>query len=67
MTRQFVLSPIWKPRGADAAGPAPSSVQLQAALEDCNKALQSGPNDAATYDSRGLIHLKMGQARRGYR
>lgn len=33
---------------------------LQAALEDCNKALQSGP-DAATYDSRGLIYLKMGQ------
>jgi tetratricopeptide (TPR) repeat protein len=35
---------------------------LQAALEDCNKVLQSWPNDAATYDSRGLIHLKMGQA-----
>jgi tetratricopeptide (TPR) repeat protein len=35
---------------------------LQAALEDCNKVLQSWPNDAATHDSRGLIHLKMGQA-----
>ena len=35
---------------------------LQAALEDCNRALQSGPDDAATYDSRGLIRLKMGQA-----
>ena len=34
---------------------------LQAALEDCNKALQSEPNDDAAYDSRGLIHLKMGQ------
>ena len=34
---------------------------MQTALEDCNKALQSGPNDAATYDSRGLIFLKMGQ------
>jgi len=34
---------------------------LQTALEDCNKALQSGPNDAATYDSRGLIYLKMGR------
>jgi tetratricopeptide (TPR) repeat protein len=34
---------------------------LQAALEDCNRALQSVPNDAATYDSRGLIYLKMGQ------
>src|SRR5207248_1257061 len=34
---------------------------LQAALEDCNKALQSEPNNAATYDSRGLIYLKMGQ------
>ena len=34
---------------------------LQAALEDCNKAIQSGSNNAATYDSRGLIYLKMGQ------
>jgi tetratricopeptide (TPR) repeat protein len=34
---------------------------LQAALEDCNKAVQSWPNNAATYDSRGLIYLKMGQ------
>jgi tetratricopeptide (TPR) repeat protein len=34
---------------------------LKAALEDCNKALQSGSNDAATYDSRGLVYLKMGQ------
>jgi tetratricopeptide (TPR) repeat protein len=34
---------------------------LQAALGDCNKALQSGLNNAATYDSRGLIYLKMGQ------
>jgi tetratricopeptide (TPR) repeat protein len=33
---------------------------LKEALEDCNKALQVGPN-AATYDSRGLIYLKMGQ------
>ena len=33
---------------------------LQAALEDCNRALQ-GATDAATYDSRGLIYLKMGQ------
>jgi len=33
---------------------------LQAALEDCNRALQGAPN-AATYDSRGLIYLKMGQ------
>jgi tetratricopeptide (TPR) repeat protein len=34
---------------------------LQAALEDCNKALQSRPDNAATHDSRGLIYLKMGQ------
>ena len=32
----------------------------QAALEDCNKALQSEPADAATFDSRGLIYMKMG-------
>jgi tetratricopeptide (TPR) repeat protein len=35
--------------------------ELQAALEACNKALQSGLNHAATYDSLGLIHLKMDQ------
>ncbi|MGN8545249.1 tetratricopeptide repeat protein [Bradyrhizobium sp. 13971] len=34
---------------------------MQAALEDCNKALQSGPANAATYDSRGLIYLKTGE------
>ena len=34
--------------------------ELQTALEDCNRALQSGPNNAGTYDLRGLIHLKMG-------
>ena len=34
---------------------------LQAALEDCNKAFQLKPNDVATYDSRGLVYLKMGQ------
>ncbi|MCP4615048.1 MAG: tetratricopeptide repeat protein [Bradyrhizobium sp.] len=34
---------------------------LQPALEACNKALQSGINNAATYDSLGLIHLKMEQ------
>lgn len=34
--------------------------QLQAALADCNKALSVQPN-AATYDSRGLAYLKLGQ------
>jgi tetratricopeptide (TPR) repeat protein len=34
---------------------------LQGALEDCAKALQSEPESAAVYDSRGLIYLKMGQ------
>jgi tetratricopeptide (TPR) repeat protein len=34
---------------------------LQAALDDCNKALQSDSSNAAAYDSRGLIHLKMSQ------
>jgi tetratricopeptide (TPR) repeat protein len=34
---------------------------LQAALEDCNKALMSEPDSAGTYDSHGLIHLKMGR------
>lgn len=35
--------------------------ELQVALEACNKALQSGLNNAATHDSLGLIHLKMDQ------
>ncbi|MCZ3349639.1 tetratricopeptide repeat protein, partial [Acinetobacter baumannii] len=28
---------------------------------DCNKALQSGAANAATYDSRGLVYLKTGE------
>jgi tetratricopeptide (TPR) repeat protein len=35
--------------------------ELQVALEACNRALQSGLHNAATYDSLGLIHLKMDQ------
>jgi len=35
--------------------------ELQPALEACNKALQSGINNAAAHDSLGLIHLKMEQ------
>ena len=34
---------------------------LQAALEDCDRALGAGINNAASYDSRGLIYLKMGR------
>jgi tetratricopeptide (TPR) repeat protein len=34
--------------------------QLHAALTDCNRALSIRPN-AATYDSRGLTYLKLGQ------
>ena len=34
---------------------------LQPALADCNKLLSLQPNDAATFDSRGLIYLKMGR------
>jgi tetratricopeptide (TPR) repeat protein len=34
---------------------------LRAALEDCDKALGVGSSNAASYDSRGLIYLKMGQ------
>jgi tetratricopeptide (TPR) repeat protein len=34
--------------------------ELQAALADCNEALQLDPNPA-TFDSRGLTYLKMGK------
>ena len=34
---------------------------LQAALDDCDRALGAGMNNAASYNSRGLIYLKMGQ------
>src|SRR6266702_4148456 len=64
MTRQFVSNPIWKLYGTDVVGPLDPrlfSVRCRAALEDCNKALQLKPDDGATYDSRGLIYLKMGQ------
>jgi tetratricopeptide (TPR) repeat protein len=58
MTRPFVSIPIWKPRGTAAAGPAPSSARCR---NDCNKALQWDSGNAAAYDSRGLIRLKLGQ------
>ncbi|MGB9019505.1 MAG: tetratricopeptide repeat protein [Pseudolabrys sp.] len=34
---------------------------LKPALADCNKSLSLQPNDVATFDSRGLIYLKMGR------
>jgi tetratricopeptide (TPR) repeat protein len=34
--------------------------ELQGALEDCNNALQSEPNDAAIFDSRAMTYMKMG-------
>ncbi|MGY3419952.1 tetratricopeptide (TPR) repeat protein [Bradyrhizobium sp. F1.13.4] len=59
--KQFAWIRIWRRCGADAVGPEPSSAPLRAALEDCDRALESGSNNAATYDSRALINLKMGQ------
>jgi tetratricopeptide (TPR) repeat protein len=34
---------------------------LAAALANCNTAIQTTLNDAAPYDSRGLVYLKMSQ------
>jgi tetratricopeptide (TPR) repeat protein len=51
------LAPVWHGRCWARA----ILGELQTALEACNKALQSGFNNAATYDSLGLIHLKMDQ------
>ena len=34
---------------------------VKLALADCNEALRQEPNVAATFDSRGLTYLKMGQ------
>ena len=50
------LRPIWNGRCWARA----IIGQLQEALSDCNKALNMEP-DAATYDSRGLVYLKLGQ------
>ena len=36
--------------------------QLSLALEDCNKSLMLRSNDAATLNSRGLVHLKLNDA-----
>src|SRR5262249_24981268 len=33
---------------------------LDAALADCDQALQLAPDDPSTLDSRGLVHLKSG-------
>jgi tetratricopeptide (TPR) repeat protein/predicted aspartyl protease len=34
---------------------------LQKALADCNRAVKLGPNVAQVLDSRGLVHLRLGQ------
>ena len=34
---------------------------LRLALTECNEPLRLEPNVAATFDSRGLVYLKMGQ------
>ena len=35
--------------------------ELAAALKDCNLALKLAPRSAVAYDSRGLVHLRMGK------
>lgn len=40
---------------------ATANVELEAALADCNRALQQEPRNAATLDSRALVRLRMGQ------
>lgn len=37
-----------------------SKTQLQSALEDCTKAIELSENPAGELDSRGLVHLQMG-------
>jgi tetratricopeptide (TPR) repeat protein len=36
-------------------------VQLESAIVDCQEALRLRPDDAWAHDSRGLVHLKLGQ------
>lgn len=40
---------------------AVSGEQLDLALADCEESLRLAPNSAHTYDSRGLVHLKLEQ------
>jgi tetratricopeptide (TPR) repeat protein len=37
-----------------------NDVDLELALADCNAAILANPSDAAALDSRGLVHLKLG-------
>ena len=41
-TRPFALSPIWKPRGADAAGPGPSSARCKPHLRTATRCFSRG-------------------------
>ncbi len=38
-----------------------SGVDLNAALEDCNQSLRLRPRQSHVLDSRGLVHIKLGQ------
>jgi len=37
-----------------------SGVDLDKALNDCNRAIRNGPKNAGMFDSRGLVHLRLG-------
>jgi tetratricopeptide (TPR) repeat protein len=37
--------------------------ELDKALDDCNAALRRGPRNSEVLDSRGLVHLRLGQYR----
>jgi tetratricopeptide (TPR) repeat protein len=40
---------------------AQANLELDQALDDCNRALKLHPSTAALLDSRGLVHLRLGQ------
>lgn len=42
---------------------AVEGVELQAALADCNRSISLAPNDPNTFDSRGLVYLKLNDPR----
>jgi tetratricopeptide (TPR) repeat protein/predicted aspartyl protease len=37
-----------------------TGVELDKALGDCNRAIRTSPKNAAMFDSRGLVHLRLG-------
>ena len=51
----------WRMRSTTGASPAMLNKELDQALADCNAALSKNPKSSDVLDSRGFVHLRLGE------